>query len=125
MTLIINPGSGDVAMSGEGWANTEAGARAEAQKWFDRMTDDGLRDIVLLPDMEDLGDGRWRFGFQHTVTGVVCHLDTHGITDIDAFMKSRIFYPRVYWRGSSSGEPTVEDWAAPGFEVLKTLRAAS
>lgn len=123
MTIIINPGSGGIPAAGKGWTNTYEGALAGARDWLRRMTDDGIRDVELVdPGVPD-GRGRWTFGFRHTVTGVVVELTTHGLSDWRACERERIFLPKVYWNGSSCGGPEAEDWIAPGFEVVKTLRA--
>ena len=123
MTIIINPGSGAIPAAGNGWTNTYEQAEKHAREWRDRMTADGIRDVTLeLPGADPDGDGRWRFSFRHDVTGMTVYLDTHGIDDWRAYEKQRIFSARVYWNGDSSGEPQVEDWAADGFEVVKTYR---
>lgn len=121
MTTFINPGPGSIPTSGNGWTNTYEGAAREAVRWLDQMTTGGIRDVNLDLKGEDLGDGRWRFHFRHEVTGVVVDLDTHGIDDYEAYERDRVFPPRIYWNGSSCGEPEVEDWATEGFEVVKTL----
>jgi len=124
MAVIINPGSGAVASAGEGWTNTEAGAVAQAVEWLDRIHAEGMTDVSLSGPEPD-GEGRWRFGFIHDVTGVAVELSTHGIDDFDAYMKGRIFHPRVYWRGDSGAEPALEDWAAPGFVAVRTFRPST
>jgi hypothetical protein len=122
--IVVNPGSHILADCG-GWTNTYAGALAEARRWLDRMRDDGLAaDVELVvPDEPVERDGRWRFGFRHRVTGVTVVLETHGIDDLDAYRRQAVFEPRVYWRGSSSATPSLDDWAAPGF--VQTYRAES
>jgi len=120
MTLIINPGSGPVA-AGTSWTNTVEGALAEARRWHDGMIRDGFgHDVELLPlDMHrqaaSNAEGRWLFEFRHRVTGAVVELETHGIDNVDAYMKARVFAPRVYWNGSSSASPTLGDFAVSGF----------
>jgi hypothetical protein len=127
--ILINPGSGTVAASGVGWANDYAGAEANAHEWYGRLVADGIRDVELvLPGVPAPGDdGRWIFDFTHTVSGAVVQLETHGLDDDEfrAYEKEHIFGPRVYWNGSSSDIPEVEQWAAPGFGVVKTLRAVA
>jgi hypothetical protein len=122
MTLIINPGS-DVS-AGEGWANTFAVAKAAAVDWLAKMHGDGMTDVKLLDDTseDDEREGRWTFSFRHAVTGTVVELETHGIDNSDAYCKQHIMTPRVYWRGSSSAEPVLEDFAAPGFMAVRTFR---
>lgn len=121
MSIIINPGSGPVDEVGEGWSNSYFTALKTAKEWLERMERDGLRDIELLDRVVDDGDGRWEFRFRHKVTGVVVTLATHGIDDLDAYTKRHIFMPRVYWNGSSSSEPDLDDWKAPGFYAVKTF----
>lgn len=117
---IMNPGSRIPANAGEGWTNTYEHAVAEAQRWLDELRGDGITDVeLILPGRES--EGRWVFGFRHTVTGVVVNLETHGIDDVKAYEKEKVFTPRVYWNGSSCSNPSVEDWGAPGFVVTKTF----
>jgi hypothetical protein len=127
MTLIINPGSGPVAESGSGWTNTEGQARVEAERWLAMMREDGITHIELSPTVDPgYEPGQWAFSFRHTVTGVIVRLVTHGIDDTEAYRRDgHIFEPRVYWNESSTGNPEVEQWAAPGFEVIKTFRRSS
>lgn len=148
--LIINPGSGPVADSGTGWENSEAGARAQAEGWLARMTNEGHR-VDLLDGATPVEDcrwdrkagpdgrggivgtgeftGRWQFTFRHQVTGVECRLETHGISDIaaweaDAKAEGRLrIHPRVYWNGSSCSTPELSDWSAPGFRPVLTFEA--
>lgn len=122
MRMIINPGSTIPVQSGKGWTNTEQGAHREAEKWLANMRSEGITDVELLPGCEPSGEGRWCFTFRHQISGVEVNLVTHGIDDIEAYGKERIFYPRVYWNDSSCAEPEVENFAAEGFEVVKTLR---
>ena len=123
MTILINPGSGPVTEQGEGWTNTYEGAIAEAERWHQRMVDDGFgHDVELLSQDDPIErGGRWVFHFRHRVTGVVVELETHGIDDMDAYMRRHIFGARVYWNGSSCSSPELDDWAAPGF--VQTFRA--
>lgn len=117
--LIINPGS-EVGEPGNGWTNTEAEARAEAGRWLATMHAEGLADVELLDGCTER-EGRWAFRFRHKVTGTVVELETHGIGDIEAYQREHIFTPRVYWRGDSSAEPKLEDFAAPGFAAVRTF----
>lgn len=122
MSVLINPGSGPVA-DGLGWSNTVTTAARTASEWLERMHADGLTDVELLTDPLALwdGEGRWTFHFRHKVTQVVVKLSTHGVDNIDAYCANRLFAPRVYWNGSSSAEPQLDDFAAPGFVQLKTF----
>jgi hypothetical protein len=121
--LVINAGSGSVEESGKGWTNTQARAEQDAREWLVWMHREGLRDVALLPGCAELDDGRWSFTFKHAVTGVEVRLDTHGIDDLDAYMRERIFPPRQYWNGSSTPVgPRLDDFAADGFEPVRTWR---
>lgn len=122
---IINPGSGPVGESGA-WTDTYEAALRTALEWLDEVRSRGIRDVHIVAQLHE-GDpepveGRWTFVFRHEVTGVEVELQTHGLDNIEAYRKRYIFDPRVYWRGDSSATPKVEDWLAPGFEVVKTLR---
>lgn len=114
--VIINPGSrlGD-AQAADGWTNTYATARAAAEEWLAKMNAEGIADIEMVAADEAEREGRWRFMFRHTVTGVEVDLETHGIDDVAAYERQHIFAPRVYWGGSSSGNPEMSDFAAPGY----------
>lgn len=81
-----------------------------------------MTDVELLDHSVDDGEGRWRFTFRHRVTGVLVYLDTHGIDQVDAYERQHVFPPRVYWNGSSTGEPKLDDFVAPGFDPVKTFR---
>jgi hypothetical protein len=124
MAAIVNPGSDPVG-SGEGWTNTYDEALAEARRWLASMHAEGMTDVSLDVCDGEERDGRWRFGFRHAVTGVTVWLETPGVDDVDAYQKGRIFPPRVYWNGSSSDTPKLEDWEAPGFVAVRTYKAAS
>lgn len=118
MSVIINPGSRIAeAADDEGWTNTYAAALAIAREWHGHMADDGFGADIDLIEPDDMAgrDGRWTFGFRHRVTGVTVELETHGIAPLDAYTDKRIFAPRQYWNGSSSSNPALEHWAAPGF----------
>jgi hypothetical protein len=120
--LIINPGS-RVGEPAEGWTNTAEQARKIAQEWLEAIHKEGMRDVELLPGDRDYGDsGRWVFTFRHAVTGVMVDLATHGIDDLDAYVRVHVFHPRIYWNGESLGEPKLEDFAADGFEPVRTWR---
>lgn len=121
MTAFINPGS-RIGGQPDGWTNTVEQAVLNARAWLDRMRKEGFTDIEIgEPGPED--QGRWPFVFRHTVTGVEVTLETHGISDPTAYEKQHIFAPRVYWNGSSSAEPDLDDFAAPGFAKTMTFAA--
>jgi hypothetical protein len=122
MTVIINPGSrlGD-AQNARGWTNTFATARAEADRWLTEMRSNGIADVELVSADETERGGRWTFTFRHAVTGAEVELETHGIDDLEAYRRQCIFDPRIYWNGSSSANPCLGDFAAPGY--VMTFRA--
>jgi len=121
-TLVINPGSGAIPAAGDGWTNTVEGARVEAQHWLTLIRDAGIQDVEMHPQERATDDGRWQFGFCHTITGKYVVLETHGIDNLAAYEKERIFPPRVYWNGSSSADLDITDWLLPGSEVVTTIR---
>lgn len=121
MTMLINPGS-HIAEGGEGqWTNTFEGALAEAERWLARMHDEGMKDVSIVTWDDDPTGGRWTFQFEHAVTRIRVALDTHGIAPLDAYMKGRVFSPRVYWNGSSLGSPELEDFALEGYSMVRTF----
>lgn len=124
MTVIINAGSGGIATRGEGWTNTFAKARETAEEWLSRMHAAGMRDVQLFSGAE-YDNGRWTFTFRHGVTGVKVTLKCDGIDNLDSYQKEHIFTPKIYWNGSSIGEPELDDFAADGFERVATWRATS
>ena len=121
MALIINPGS-RIGEPSAGWTNTEATARGEAERWLPRIHADGMTDVELL-DGSTEHEGRWVFSFRHKVTGTVVKLETHGIDGMAAYEKEHIFSPRIYWNESSTSNPELEHFAAPGFVALRTFAA--
>ena len=120
MSMLINPGS-RIGEPGTGWTNTEATAQAEAQRWLAGIHADGMTDVELLNGATER-EGRWVFSFRHAVTGTVVKLETHGIDDIGAYEKEHIFSPRIYWNGSSTSNPELEHFAAPGFVAVRTFK---
>jgi hypothetical protein len=107
MTVIVNPGS----RINPSLPNSYERAQQYARKWLDQMRAEGISDIELI-DNREFSDGRWRFRFRHLITGVTVNLDQHGLSDND---DKSIFPTRVYWNGSSSANPSIEDFAAPGY----------
>lgn len=102
--IIINPGS---KIKG----GTLKQAEANAKCWLKDIHDKGLTDVVMTKGVDR--DGLFVFNFKHPITGVVVHLDTHGFTDEEC--QEFTFSPRVYWNGSSTANPKIEDWAKEGF----------
>lgn len=119
--LLINPGS-EIGTEQRGWTNTFEGAEAEAERWLKSMhEDDGMVDVELVRRCSTPHEGRWTFTYRHKVTGVEVKLDTHGIDNLDAYKDKNGFHPRVYWNGSSTSKPSIDDFAAPGFRKLVTF----
>ena len=121
MTIIINPGS-HIGEPGEGWTNTVEIARDTAEDWLTTMRATGMTDVELL-DGETEREGRWVFTFRHAVTGTTVELDMHGIDNLQAYEDDHLFAPRVYWSGSSTSDPELEHFAAPGFVAVRTFKA--
>lgn len=120
--LLINPGSHlPENKTGQGWTNTHAKALERALGWLKNLKAEGMTDIIMWDTKEET-DGRWKFIFHHKITKVDVELETHGIDDLDAYQKEHIFAPRVYWNGSSTGEPELEQWAKEGFRPVKTYK---
>jgi hypothetical protein len=121
--LLINPGSTlPLAEAAIGWTNTHDQAKKYAYTWFYKpMQEQGFTDIEVTDTGEET-EGRWKFIFKHTVTGVEVELETHGIDDLEAYEKQFIFTPRVYWNGGSSSNPELEDFKADGFSPVMTYR---
>ena len=120
MTVIINPGS-SIGEPGEGWTNTYRTARSHAERWLARMQADGFTDVELLASSDEEREGRWSFSFRHSVTGVSVTLEVAGIDDVAAYERRHVFAPRTYWNGSSTADPKLEDFAAPGFVPVRTF----
>jgi hypothetical protein len=123
MGIVVNPGArlGD-AQAATGWTNTYATARAAAEEWLAKMYAEGIADVELIAADETEREGRWTFTCRHSVTGVEAELETHGIDDVAAYERQHIFAPRIYWCGSSTGSPSLSDFAAPGY--VMTFRDA-
>lgn len=120
-------GAQPVPAAGRGWTNAYPAAEGRARAWHAGIGAAGIRDVDLeLPGRAVPGDGRWRFAFRHRITGVRVHLDVHGVDDVDAFRRELSpagLEPRAYWEGEGTG-PDPDDWAADGFEAVKTFRPA-
>ena len=129
MPVLINPGSRISGPGeGEGWTNTYETARAYAEQWLAQMHGEGMTDVELLDgttEREGRWVGRWVFTFRHPVTGKTVELETHGIDDTDAYERQHTFAPRIYWNGSSTANPQLEHFAAPGFVAVRTFKQES
>ena len=125
MNLIINPGSGDVGTQGEGWTNTRDQSKINAyEQFYKPMIEEGFTDITVK-DTKQYREGRWVYEFTHDVTGKTIELEMHGIDNMEAYMKEHIFGTRIYWNGSSSSNPELEQFAEEGFVPVKTFRKKS
>lgn len=119
--FIINPGS-EIGRQEQGFTNTHEQARRHAYEWFYKpMLEEGFTDIKVTDTKEEVG-GRWKFIFKHTVTGKEVELEVHGIDDMDAYTEKYIFAPRVYWDGSSSSSPALEQFAEDGYKPVMTYK---
>lgn len=114
MSVIINPGS-RIREGSAGWTNTRVQSLRNAYEWHHKMRDESFGHDIDMVDTGEHEDGRWRYVFRHKVTGVEVSLQIHGIDDMDAYLEQALFVPHVYWNGSSSSNPSIEDFAAPGF----------
>lgn len=106
MAIIINPGS-------ENKGGTLEQAKKNATRWLKSIHADGFKE-VKMKFIKQYPDGRnFRFDFIHSITKKVAILETHGFTkeQEDKFM----FRPRVYWQGSSTADPKIEDWLSDDF----------
>lgn len=102
--MIINPGS-------ENKGGTFEQALKNAFVWLKNIQSE-FPEVEMTVD-ERKGDGSWIFEFTHQITKKQACLEIHGFTkeECDAF----VFHPRVYWNGSSTADPKIEDWLADGF----------
>ena len=106
MGIIINAGS-------ENKGGTFEQAEINAKEWLESIHNDGFPEVEMS-FVQRHKDGDWQFNFTHKVTGKVATLEIHGFTkeEREAF----VFHPRVYWNGSSTANPKIEDWLADGFK---------
>lgn len=105
MGMIINAGS-------ENKGGTLKQATLNAEKWLSNIHSEGFKEVEMK-FVEKLKDGDWLFHFTHPTTKKVATLMTHGFSDEEC--KRFIFSPRVYWNGSSTADPTIEDWLEDGY----------
>lgn len=104
--LIINPGS-------ENKGGTLEQATINAEHWLKNIHNEGFFEVEMS-FVEQLKDGDYLFNFTHSVTKKVAALCIHGFTkeEYDGFT----FGPQVYWNGSSTADPKIEDWLVEGFK---------
>jgi hypothetical protein len=125
-TLLINPGSHIADDPDDEWTNTYQQALTTAREWLTRIHSDGITDVELIAPHPTQAphDGRWTFTFRHTITGTEVTLETHGIHPLEVYERRHIFGARIYWNGSSSADPELENFAAPGFRAVRTYTPA-
>lgn len=113
----------DAEVKAAQWTNTFEQSERFARDWFDKMQSDGIVDVEFqgAKSTECNNKGYWTFLFRHTVTGVVVELETHGIDNIDNYMKDNIFTPKIYWNDSSCSDPDIVHWLAPGYKVEQRI----
>ena len=108
--MVINPGS-------KNKGGTLNQAREIAEDWLDCIHKEGFTDVEM-DQGEIQEDGNFLFKFTHKVTGKVVEFRTHGFTDEEC--KEFIFHPRVYWNGSSTANPKIEDWLTDEYSFKVT-----
>lgn len=106
MAIIINAGS-------ENKGGTFEQAEINAKEWLEIIHSQGF-DEVEMEFIEQHKDGDFQFNFTHKVTGKVATLEIHGFTKEEC--QNFRFHPRVYWNGSSTADPKIEDWLTDGFK---------
>lgn len=99
--MIINPGS-------ENKGGTFEQALRNAQRWLKDIRREYPEVTMTTNEYRDGPNGNWNFQFTHGVTKKQANLDIHGFTDKEC--KGFVFHPRVYWNGSSTADPKIEDW---------------
>lgn len=104
--MIINAGS-------ENKGGTFEQALKNANKWLEMMNED-FPEVTMSTEENRLSDGDWEFIFTHGVTNKKALLQIHGFTKEEC--EKFVFHPRVYWNGSSTSEPEVEDWLTDDFK---------
>lgn len=106
MGKIINAGS-------ENKGGTFEQAKINAEEWLLFNHEEGFLEVEMQ-FVKQCKDGNFQFDFKHTVTQKVVSLVIHGFTEEEC--KKLMFDPRVYWDGSSSATPKIEDWLVDGFK---------
>lgn len=102
--IIMNAGS-------ENKGGTFEQAVKNAKKWLKNINKEFPE--VEMSTEEKFVDGDWEFVFTHKITGVSVLLHIHGFTEEEC--KNFVFRPRIYWNGSSTADPKVEDWLTDEF----------
>lgn len=105
MAIIINAGS-------ENKGGTLEQAKINAQEWLESIHEEGFLEVEMAY-VEQYDKGNFVFAFTHQVTKKAVALEIHGYTEDEC--KKFMFHPRVYWDGSSTGNPKIEDWLTDEF----------
>lgn len=106
MNIIINPGS-------ENKGGSFKQALINANEWLEEIVKE-YPEVTMTTHEDRCGDdGNWNFTFTHGVTKKQVILEIHGFTKEEC--KQFIFHPRVYWNGSSTADPKIEDWLADDY----------
>lgn len=103
--IIINPGS-------ENKGGTFEQALKTAYGWLECIVKE-YPEVKMTTHEDRIDGGDWVFKFTHGVTGKTVALETHGFTEEQC--QKFIFSPRVYWNGSSTSDPKIEDWLADDY----------
>lgn len=106
MKIIINAGS-------ENKGGTFKQAEINAKEWLENIHSEGFLEVEI-EFVEQYENGYFLFNFTHKVTNKVATLKIHGFTK-EQCQEFR-FHPRVYWNGSSTADPKIEDWLTDGFK---------
>jgi len=106
MGLIINAGS-------ENKGGTFEQAEINAKEWLKNIHEEGFLEVEMYFVEQQKGRD-FRFDFIHLITQKVVTLMIHGFTEFEC--KEFTFHPRVYWNGSSSSIPEIENWINDGFK---------
>jgi hypothetical protein len=91
MGIIINAGC-------ENKGGTFEQAKINAEEWLKSIHEEGFLEVEMS-FVEQHKDG---------------DLEIHGFTKEEC--QKFTFHPRVYWNGSSTADPKIENWLADGFK---------
>ena len=109
--MIINPGSNTLG-------DTYENARKEAERLLANMLEEGITDIELLEEYRTDEQGRFTFTYRHRVTGKTGEWDITGLEwDNEWEKRGFMFPPRMYWNGSSVGNPEWKDFLTDEYEL--------
>ena len=91
-------------------------AKINAEEWLKSIHEEGFIDVEMT-FKERYGEGGnflFLFDFTHSVTKKVATLEIHGFTEEQC--QKFVLHPRVYWNGSSTANPKIEDWLSDEFK---------